>query len=305
MTTSSISPPARLCGFGMESFRPCPRRSRRTPRPTRRPRPPRHPPSRPPPSPGALRQPAPPGAPQPPAPQQLPLGLSLGLLALRLGRRLVAFLDRGLGLRRALGVDGLRLLPGGRDGGRDQLLVDAPAPLGDSGGLSDPAPQVVELRPAHVSAGGDLEFLDLRRVQRERPLDADAEGLLADRERLARARALALEDDALEDLGAAAVALDHLEVDAHAIARVEAGKTLPQLAPLDAVDHAAHRFLATPRTWREKTAGPVPGAARLRNGTYSGRRSKCSARARLCATRHSRTRSWSPETRTSGTSQPR
>ena len=248
----------------MESFRPCPRRSRRTPRPTRRPRPPR-----PPPAPGALRQPAPPGTPQPPASHDFRLRARLRLRRRRVSgillslrsflarsriirfRRLlarsasasatlVAFLDGGLGLGRALGVDRLRLLPGSRDRRRDQLLVDAPAPLGDPGRLADPAPQVVELGPAHVAAGGDLEFLDLGRMQWERPLDADAEGLLADGEGLSRARALALEDDSLEDLGASAAALDHLEVDAHAIARVEGGKSLPQLAPLDAVDHAAH-----------------------------------------------------------------
>ena len=51
---------------------------------------------------------------------------------------------------------------------------------------------------------------------------ADAERLLADGERLARAVALALDDDALEDLGAPAGALDDLEVDAHAVARREA-----------------------------------------------------------------------------------
>src|SRR5262249_23748290 len=45
-------------------------------------------------------------------------------------------------------------------------------------------------------------------------------------------------------------ALDHLEVDADAIAWVEGGQTLLQLTTLDAVDHAAHRL-----SMREKTAG--------------------------------------------------
>jgi hypothetical protein len=79
------------------------------------------------------------------------------------------------------------------------------------------------LARAHVAARGDLDPLDLRRVQRERPLDADAEGLLAHGEGLARAVALALDHDALEDLRAAARALDHLEVDAQAVAGVELG----------------------------------------------------------------------------------
>jgi hypothetical protein len=58
-------------------------------------------------------------------------------------------------------------------------------------------------------------------MQRERPLNADAKGLLADGERLANARALAAQHYALEDLGAFPRALDHLKVDANAIARIE------------------------------------------------------------------------------------
>ena len=123
----------------------------------------------------------------------------------------------GLALRDALGVDRLGLL----GLGDHELVLDPPAPLGDPGALADPAAQVVELRPADVAPGHDLEPLDLRRVHRERPLDPDPERLLADRERLPRAAALAGDHDALEDLGPPAGALDHLEVDAHPVARRE------------------------------------------------------------------------------------
>ena len=223
------------------------------------------------------------------------------LLGLGLGRLVVAFLDRGLGLADALGVDRLRLV--GRGGRRrDQLLVDPPAPLGDPGRLADPAAQVVELGPAHVAAGGDLEFLDLRRVQRERPLDADAEGLLADGEGLARARALALEDDALEDLGAAAAALD----------------TWKWTRTRSPGSKEGRPFLSWPRSMlsmtlligscarREKTAGARTGRRAvaewylLRGLFRTARPGRGSA-----PTRQRRTRSWSPETSTSGTSQPR
>jgi hypothetical protein len=78
-------------------------------------------------------------------------------------------------------------------------------------------------------------------VQRERPLDADAERLLAHGERLAHARALALDHDPLEDLHAAALALDHLEVHAHGVARLERRQVRPQLALLEALDDVAHR----------------------------------------------------------------
>ncbi len=66
----------------------------------------------------------------------------------------------------------------------------------------------------------------------ERPLDPDAERLLADGERLAHARALALDDDALEDLNAAALALDYLEVHANRVARLELRQVGSQLSLL-------------------------------------------------------------------------
>ena len=242
MTTSSISPPALLFGLGIEGLSPSPRRSRRPPQPAPHP-----------------RHPAPrrcPRSPQPRAPRRpsLPpsvspcLRLWLCLRRVLLGSRLLLDSGRlgylGLLLGHALCIHRL-----GLGGGRgDQLLVDPPAPLGDSGRLADPASQVVELGPPHVATRRDLQFLDLRRVQRERPLHPDPERLLADREGLPGAGALPTQDDSLEDLGAAAAALDYLEVDAHAIAGAEGGKPRPQLATLDAVDDAAH--------WREKTAGP-------------------------------------------------
>ena len=99
-------------------------------------------------------------------------------------RRGLGGLD-GLGLRLgvvgddALGVDGLR-----RGGGLglelrdrvvqqarlDRLLRADVAALAHAGALADAVAQVVELRAAHVAAGGDLDLLDLRRVHRERAL---------------------------------------------------------------------------------------------------------------------------------------
>ena len=123
--------------------------------------------------------------------------------------------------------------------GLDDLLGAGVAALADAGALADALAQVVELRAPHVAAGGDLDLLDLRRVHRERALDADAEGLLADGEGLAGAVALALDDDALEDLRTATRALDDLEVDADAVAGLEVGDAA-QLRALEAVDDGAH-----------------------------------------------------------------
>src|SRR3954454_3532606 len=121
----------------------------------------------------------------------------------------------------------------------DDLLGAGVAALAHAGALADAAAQVVELGAPHVAAGGHLDLLDLRRVHRERPLHADAERLLADREGLTHAVALALDDDALEDLGAPARPLDHLEVDADAVAGGEL-RDAAQLRALEAVDHGAH-----------------------------------------------------------------
>jgi len=79
-----------------------------------------------------------------------------------------------------------------------------------------------------------------RRVERERPLDADAERLLPHGEGLAGAGSLPLEHDSLEDLDAPACALDHLEVDAHRVARLEA-RHVAQLSALEVLDDVAHR----------------------------------------------------------------
>src|SRR5581483_2718592 len=108
-----------------------------------------------------------------------------------------------------------------------------------AGFLAHFAAKVVQLRAVHVADLSDLELVDLRRVQRERALDADAERVLADGERLPRARALPLDHDPLEHLDALPVALDDLEVHAHRVARLEAGH-VAQLAALDVLNDRAH-----------------------------------------------------------------
>src|SRR3954452_19686789 len=181
--------------------------------------------------------------------------LATGVFAVVLGRLLL--LGRGLrllgvrlllslGIRLRLGLDGR--LPGGvgpaRDGLVEQTRLDGllraqVAALAHARSLAHPAAQVVELAPPHVAASSHLDPLDLRRMHGERALDADAERLLADREGLAYAMTLALEDDAFEDLRAPARALDHLKVHAHAVAGREP-RNPAQLRSLEAVDDAAH-----------------------------------------------------------------
>src|SRR4051812_46908471 len=183
------------------------------------------------------------------------------LLLLGRGLRLFSVgLLLGLGVRLGLGLDGR--LAGGVGAARDRLVEQARldgllgaqvAALPNACPLAHTAAQVVELGPTHVAASGHLDALDLRRVHGERALDADAERLLADGEGLACALALALDDDALEDLGAAAGALDDLEVNLHAVAGLK-GRDFAQLCALEAVDNSAHR--------KERARGLEPPGAR-------------------------------------------
>src|SRR5690349_4390273 len=85
----------------------------------------------------------------------------------------------------------------------------------DLGLLPAQLTKVIQLRPAHVAAGQDLDPVDRRAVHRNRPLHPDAETDLTDRERLAQPATLAPDHDALEDLDPGPVALHdphvHLE----------------------------------------------------------------------------------------------
>src|SRR3954452_9309929 len=110
--------------------------------------------------------------------------------------------------------------PARRRSGRGRS--SALAQLADASLLADLAAQVVELRAVHVADLLHLDLVDLRRMQRERALDADAERVLAHRERLADTGALALDHDPLEPLDPLAAAFDHVEVHAHRVTRLEA-----------------------------------------------------------------------------------
>src|SRR3954468_12972223 len=156
--------------------------------------------------------------------------------------RSACFLEQ-LGRCAALSGGGTRRRP------RELALTHPGAP-------ADPATQVVELRPAHVTAAGDLDPLDLRRMNREGALDTHAEGLLADGERLARATALALDYRALEDLGAAPSALHDLEVNLHAVAGLEI-RHGAHLSALEGVDDSGHCKERAPRPTGRRAGGPM------------------------------------------------
>src|SRR5882762_4899819 len=87
-------------------------------------------------------------------------------------------------------------------------------------GLALEIAQVVKLRAADFRRSRDLDLLNRRRMQREDAFDTLAERHLAHRERRASAAAVQADDDALEDLDALLVALAHLHVHFHGVARL-------------------------------------------------------------------------------------
>src|SRR6476469_2471673 len=117
----------------------------------------------------------------------------------------------GRGLRKSRGEPSQQLA--GSGSGLPALL--------DLGCLAAQVAQVVQLRAADVTTGDDLDLLEDRGVQRERALDTDADGDLADGERAAHTGAVHADHDALEDLDAGAVALDDLDVDLDGVTGAE------------------------------------------------------------------------------------
>src|SRR5689334_3686169 len=93
--------------------------------------------------------------------------------------------------------------------------------LGDAARLAAQVAQVIELGAAHDALTDDLDFPDVRAVERKHALDALVERDLAHRERGVHARVLARDALAFVDLDALAVAFLHLEVHPERIARLE------------------------------------------------------------------------------------
>ena len=117
---------------------------------------------------------------------------------------------------------------------RGELRVVQPALL-DPRLLPAQLTEVVELGATDLAAAHDLELGDRRRVHRERPLDADAERDLADRERLAQAPVLAADHHALEHLNPLATPLHHPDVHLHGVAWAELRDIRAQVGLLDEI----------------------------------------------------------------------
>src|SRR5215208_1754067 len=122
-------------------------------------------------------------------------------------------------------------------------------------GLADSLPQEVQLRPSHLAVADDLDLLDPRAVDLERPLNADPARDPANRDRAGDPTAAQAHDSALEDLDPLAVPLDDLGRDLDGIARRDLREIRSELVGDDLVEdgHEAILFFRRQREaadWR-------------------------------------------------------
>src|SRR5262245_24150189 len=134
----------------------------------------------------------------------------------------------------------------------------APAParaLGNTRRLAAAATQVIELGPAHTAPAHDLDRVDHRRIEREHALDALAIRNLPHGEVFVKAVPGATNAHAFVGLHAGALALDHLDVHDHSVARREirnvlAGGQLFDLLLLELLNQVH---------WKSPSAAPRAG----------------------------------------------
>src|SRR5262245_12639621 len=137
---------------------------------------------------------------------------------------------------RAAGRAGNRTTPPKR-GRRCVRRTLAPGPaLAERRGLADALPQEVQLGPADLAVADDLDLLDPRAVDLERPLHADAAGDPPDGDRPGDAAAAEPHDGALEHLDPLAVALDDLGRHLDRVTRSDLGQVSAELVGDDFVE---------------------------------------------------------------------
>src|SRR5262249_17379204 len=115
---------------------------------------------------------------------------------------------------------------GARPAGVPRIGLGLAGALGDARRLAAPAAQIIELGAALLAPAPHLDRVDHRRMERKYALHTLPVGNLADREALVEAVPGAADAHALIGLHAAAVALDHLDVDDDGIARRKIGNLL-------------------------------------------------------------------------------
>src|SRR6185295_7719820 len=102
--------------------------------------------------------------------------------------------------------------------------------------LAHAVAQEVQLGAAGLAVAHDLDLLDARAVDHERPLHADAARDLPNGDRAGDATATQAHDRALEDLDALLAALDHARRDLDRVAGGELGQVGADLVGDDLVE---------------------------------------------------------------------
>lgn len=98
--------------------------------------------------------------------------------------------------------------------------------LNDTSRLSTKIAQVIQLRTTNAASAQQLDGVNLRGVQWEATLDADAEAHLANHEGLAKTSAGACDHNACEGLDTGIVAFCDVHIDLNGISRAEIGNRL-------------------------------------------------------------------------------
>lgn len=108
--------------------------------------------------------------------------------------------------------------------------------------LAPQVAQVVQLGATDIAVGFYFDLFDHWRMQRERTLDSNAEGNLANREGAANARAVDTDANALEDLNARAIAFNDVHVNFESIAGAEGWDVVAALVGGDLINDVSHGF---------------------------------------------------------------
>ena len=102
--------------------------------------------------------------------------------------------------------------------------------------MPDALAQEVELGATGDTMADHLDLLDARCVHQEGALHAHATRDASDGDRLVQATVAQAHDGSLEDLDPLTAALDHLDRDAHRVARGDLGNIGPELLALELLD---------------------------------------------------------------------
>ncbi len=137
------------------------------------------------------------------------------------------------------------------------FLSDA---LFDLGALADSVTEIIELCTTNLTASDNLDLLNVRRMDRERLLDAAAICYATYLERLGNTASAATDNRTLEDLRTNSLSLFDPVIDSHGITDVELGDLCLHLLIDKHVDlgvhFSDHPFPANIETFMQSGSGP-------------------------------------------------